>query len=148
MTANNKLNGPGETRAFSPFLAPEERHELNQAIDFGAAPLPGFADAMRALARGYIDDGDSLKLRAILLLVADLAEQGWEVSSKAGAISFQPPGLTAKGEESIDDIKGRVRQALQVARRRQLAEPSVRAFLEGSERRRVRKDHGLSLIHI
>lgn len=146
MTANDKFHGPGETRAFSPFLAPEERHELNQAIDFGAAPLPGFADAMRALARGYIDDGDSLKLRAILLLVADLAEQGWEVTSKAGAISFLPPGLTAKGEESIDDIKARVRQALQVARRRQLAEPSVRAFLERSERRRVRKDHGKTSI--
>lgn len=146
MTANDKLYGPVETRAFSPFLAPEERRELNQAIDFGAAPLPGFADAMRALARGYIDDGDSLKLRAILLLVADLAEQGWEVTSKAGAISFQPPGLTAKGEESIDDIKARVRQALQVARRRQLAEPSVRAFLERSERRRARKDHGKTSI--
>lgn len=142
MTANDKLYGPGQMRAFSPFLAPAERQELNEAIDFGSAPLPGFADAMRALARGYIDDGDSLKLRAILLLVADLAEQGWQVTSKAGAITFQPPGLAAKGEESIDDIKARVRQALQVARRRQLAEPSVRAFLERSERRRIRKNSG------
>ena len=142
MTANDKLYGPGQTRAFSPFLAPAERHELNKAIDFGNAPLPGFADAMRSLARGYIDDGDSLKLRAILLLVADLAEQGWQVTSKAGAITFQPPGLAAKGEESIEDIKARVRQALQVARRRQLAEPSVKSFLERSERRRTRKDHG------
>ena len=104
--------------------------------------MPGFADAIRALARGYVDDGESLKLRAILLLVADLAEQGWQVTSKAGAILFQPPGLTAKGEESIEDIKARVRQTLQVARRRQLAEPAVSSFLDRSERRRARIGHG------
>ncbi|MCW3838175.1 DUF4338 domain-containing protein [Sphingomonas canadensis] len=142
MAANDELFGPGRIRAFSPFLAPEERHELNKAIDIVGPSVPSFADAMRALARSYIDDGDSLKLRTLLLLIADLSEQGWQVTSKGGAITFQPPGLAAKGQESIEDIKARVRDALQKARRRQLAEPSVRAFLERSERRRCRKDHG------
>lgn len=142
MAANDELFGPGRIRAFSPFLAPEERHELNKAIDYVGPPVPSYADAMRALARSYVDDGDSLKLRALLLLIADLSEQGWQVTTKGGAITFQPPGLAAKGEESIDDIKARVRDALQSARRRQLAEPSVRAFLDRTERRRARKDHG------
>lgn len=142
MAANDELFGPGRIRAFSPFLAPEERLELNRAIDIVGPPMPSYADAMRALARSYIDDGDSLKLRTLLLLIADLSEQGWQVMTKGGAITFQPPGLAAKGQESIEDIKARVRDALQKARRRQLAEPSVRAFLERTERRRFRKDHG------
>ncbi len=142
MAANDDLYGPGRTRAFSPFLAPEERQELNKAIRFVGEPVPSYADAMRSLARRYVDDGDSLKLRAILLLVADLAEQGWQVTTKAGAITFQPPGLAAAGAETIDDIKERVRQALQMARRRQLAEPSVRKFFDRVERRRFRAGYG------
>jgi hypothetical protein len=142
VAANDELFGPGRIRAFSPFLAPEERHELNKAMDIVGPPVPSYADAMRSLARSYIDDGDSLKLRTLLLLIADLSEQGWQVTTKGGAITFQPPGLAAKGQETVEDIKARVRDALQKARRRQLSEPSVRSFLERTERRRFRKDHG------
>lgn len=130
--------GPEEPRAFTPFLAPGERRQLQQFIDFAAKPVPGFADQLRSLARQYVDDGDSLKLRTICLLVADLHEQGWQVSSLGGRITFEPPGLARAQSETIEDIKERVRQALQSARRRQLAEPSVRAFLERTEKRRVR----------
>ena len=57
--------GPGRSRAFSPFLAPDERKKLHLLLDFGDGPPPSFADALRSLARRYIDDGSSEKLRAV-----------------------------------------------------------------------------------
>lgn len=141
MPANNKSLGPGKPRAFAPFLAPAEREQLKDVIGFASEPLPGFADELRSLARRYIDDGDSLKLRAVCLLVADLYEQGWKVFSSGGVISFAPPGLVRQQTETVDDIKRRVRDALQTARRRQLSQPSVRRFLERVERHRLRA-HG------
>jgi hypothetical protein len=138
VSANEKLFGPGKSRAFSPFLAPSEREQLHDVIRFAAEPVPGFADELRVLARRYLDDGDSLKLRTICLLVADLFEQGWQVSSQGGTITFAPPGLVRADSESVEDIKTRVRDTLQAARQRQLAEPSVRRFLERVERRRPR----------
>jgi hypothetical protein len=115
-------------------------------IAFASEPLPGFADELRSLARRYIDDGDSLKLRAVCLLVADLYEQGWKVFSNGGVISFAPPGLVRQQAETVDDIKRRVRDALQTARRRQLSGPSVRRFLERVERHRLRSHGGKSSI--
>lgn len=138
MSAKNKLFGPGPSRAFSPYLAPGERQQLHEAIRFDAEPIPGFADELRSLARRFVDDGDSLKLRTICLLVADLFEQGWRVSSKGGTITFSPPGLVRAESETVDDIKARVRDALQTARQRQLETPSVRRFLEAAERHRPR----------
>lgn len=139
MSASNKLSEPGRSRAFSPFLAPNEHKHLQQVIDFTGTPVPGFADELRALARRFVDDGDSLKLRAICLLLADLFEQGWSVSTgDDGRFRFQPPGLVRGEAETVDDVKARVRQTMQSARLRQLAEPSVRSFLERTEKRRIR----------
>jgi hypothetical protein len=129
---------PGSVRTFSPFLAPEEKEQLRALLDFGDGPPPSFADAMRALARQYIDDGASVKLRAICLLVADLFEQGWRVSVEDGKILFEPPGITRSGVQTVDDVKARVRAALQTARQRQLKEPSVVSFLRRMERRAQR----------
>ena len=147
MVTNTELFGPEQSRAFSPYLAPNERQHLREVIDFTGKPVPGFADELRTLARRYVDDGDSLKLRAVCLLVADLFEQGWQINTTGGGISFAPPGLTRAGAETIDDIKIRVRSALQSARRRQLAEPSVRKFLERTERRRPRGTAAVASIH-
>lgn len=138
MSADDSIFGPGRSRTFSPYLAPNEREHLRQVIDFSGGALPGFADEVRGLARKYIDDGDSLKLRTVCLLVADLFEQGWKISSVDGSIVFEPPGIARRGEETVDDIKERVRQTLLAARRRQLKEPSVQLFLERTERKRVR----------
>jgi len=146
VSAKEKLFRPGKSRAFSPFLAPSEREQLHDIIRFAADPVPGFADELRSLSRRYVDDGDSLKLRTICLLVADLFEQGWRVSSQGGTISFAPPGLAAVGSETVEDIKARVRETLQAARLRQLGEPSVRRFLERVERRRPRLHGGRSSV--
>lgn len=125
-------------RKFAPFLAPGERDQLHGLLNFAGSPPAGFSDSLRALARSYIDDGDSAKLRAVCLLIADLLEQGWGVSFEREGLHFKPPGIETSTEHSMEDIKLRIRSALQVARRRQLAEPSVRAFIVRMERRTIR----------
>lgn len=134
MASNDKHFGPGRLRAFSPFLAPGERQQLHELLNFGEGDAPTFADELRALARRYVDDGDSRKLRAVCLLVADLCDQGWQVEIEADRITFAPPGGLRGGRESVEDVKARVRKALQAARRRQLQEPSVQHFLTRMER--------------
>ncbi|WP_245410691.1 Druantia anti-phage system protein DruA [Notoacmeibacter marinus] len=148
MAENEELFGPGRQRAFSPYLAPGERKTLRSVMDFAGQPIPSFADELRSLARRFIDDGDSLKLRTICLLVADLFEQGWRVAFEPNRMLFEPPGIARDGNQSIDDIKARVRQALQVARYRQLQEPSVRNFLTRTERRRPRVGKTASIIDL
>lgn len=148
MSAGDDNLGLQRPRAFAPYLAPGERLQLNKFIDFAITPLPEFADQLRGLARQYVDDGDSLKLRAICLLVADLYEQGWQISSRGERITFDPPGLARAQSETIDDIKQRVRQALQSARRRQLSEPSVKAFLDRTEKRRMRGTTRASILDL
>lgn len=127
-----------DLRKFAPFLAPDERDRLHGLLNFAGPTPPGFAESLRGLARSYIDDGDSTKLRAVCLLVADLLEQGWQVSYEAEGLHFNPPGIATSTEHSVDDVKSRIRSALQVARGRQLAETSVRAFIARMERRTLR----------
>lgn len=148
MSADNELLGPGRQRAFSPFLAPDERRQLNEALTITGDLPRGFADELRALARRYIDDGESVKLRALCLLVADLCEQGWQVAVDQERITFEPPGLKRSGEQSIDDVKARVRAALQTARSRQLSEPSVRLFLARMERPTLRSQGRTSVLDL
>lgn len=138
MAADDELFGPGRLRAFAPYLAPGERQQLHDLLNGDARLVPSFAEALRALARRYIDDGDSAKLRAVCLLVADLCEQGWRVAVEPERIVFEPPGIARGERQSADDIKARVRQTLQIARLRQLGEPSVRQFLVRLERKTLR----------
>ncbi|RWO83720.1 MAG: hypothetical protein EOS18_02370 [Mesorhizobium sp.] len=44
------------SRSFAPFLAPHERKELHSLLKIGEGPPPSFADALRTLARSYVDD--------------------------------------------------------------------------------------------
>ncbi|MGV2113738.1 Druantia anti-phage system protein DruA [Agrobacterium salinitolerans] len=141
--------GPGPVRSFTPFLAPAEKEQLQFLFKVGDSAPPSFADALRDLARQYIDDGASLKLRAICLLVADLVEQGWRVTVNDGNILFEPPGITRSGSQTVDDVKARVRIALQTARQRQLREPSVVSFIRKMEKRTVRSSgHKSSILDL
>jgi hypothetical protein len=125
-------------RPFTPFLAPQERKELHELLNF-AGPTPrGFAQSLRKLARGYVDDGDSTKLRAICLLVADLLDQGWHIAFEGDGLHFNAPGIETSPDQTVDAIKLRIRSALQVARLRQLSEPSVVSFIKRMERRTPR----------
>ncbi|ESY17892.1 hypothetical protein X751_17355 [Mesorhizobium sp. LNJC395A00] len=129
---------PGRFRAFSPFLAPDERKELYSLLKLGEGTPSSFADALRSLARRYIDDGLSAKLRTICLLMADLFEQGWRIAIDESQILFEPPGIARTDGQTVEDVKARVRAALQSARQRQLREPPVAAFLRRMERRTAR----------
>jgi len=126
------------TRPFEPFLSPSEREELHGLLNFNGPRPPQFADSLRNLARRYIDDGDSTNLRAVCLLVADLFDQGWQVSVRKGALLCEPPSISRHGEQTSDDVKMRIRAALQSSRRRQLKEPSVARFIRRMERRTLR----------
>ncbi|MFN3621029.1 MAG: hypothetical protein ACK4S7_12105, partial [Sphingorhabdus sp.] len=112
--------GPSDLRKFAPFLAPDERDQLHGLLNFAGPPPPEFVESLRGLARRYIDDGDSKKLRAICLLIADLLEQGWRVSLETDGLHFKPPGIGTGNGISVEDVKARIRAALQAARRRQL----------------------------
>ena len=146
--ADDDLYGPGRLRAFSPFLAPGERKRLHAALTIPTDAPPSFVADLRALARRYIDDGDSLKLRAVCLLVADLHEHGWRVEVEGGQIVMEPPGLDRSDNESVDQVKDRVRRALHAARSRQLEEPSVRQFLARVERRTLRSGIKASVLDL
>lgn len=134
MSIDDELFGPGRQRSFAPYLAPGERTQLAKLFTAGIAAPAAFADELRSLARRYIDDGDSLKMRAICLLVADLCEQGWSLAIDGGRIVFEPPGIAQKAGESVEEVKARVRMALQKSRLRQLRQPSVQQFLARMER--------------
>ena len=148
MTGVDKTLGPGRQRAFAPYLAPGERKQLHEVLRLDAELPPSFADELRKLARRYVDDGDSVKLRAICLLVADLCEQGWRINIVRGAITFEPPGIAREGHQSVEDVKARVRRTLQAARAKQLQEPSVRAFLTRMERRTLRAQGRYSVLDL
>lgn len=128
-----------DLRPFIPFLAPQEREKLHGLLSFAGPTPPGFAQSLRDLARRYVDDGSSTKLRAICLLIADLLDQGWRVAFEGNGLHFKAPGIEASPGQTVDDIKLRIRSALQVARRRQLSEPSVANFIRRMERRTLRE---------
>ncbi len=79
-------------------------------------------------------------MRAVALVLADLVDQGWEVTvSDVGddCIRLQPPGLHLEGETQ-SMTKDRIRRALVIGRDRQLQDPGVQKFL-GRMHRKVRR---------
>ncbi|HNO73716.1 MAG TPA: DUF4338 domain-containing protein [Accumulibacter sp.] len=84
--------------------------------------------ALRRLHTLWHDEVWSLELRAVGLLLADLLDQGWEISADDNAIHLQPPGLRLVGE-TPEQAKERLRRALQTGRDRQLGDPAVQKFL-------------------
>lgn len=135
----DKLFGrAGRQRPFMPMLAPDKQNMLNNAFRLYAGVEAKFADALRRLSREWIDDSDSLRLRTITLLVADLVEQGWNIRPTGDHYIFEPPGLAIGTDEDVLSVKARVQRSLQVTRDRQLREPSVRAFIQRVERRSAR----------
>lgn len=86
------------------------------------------ADALRRLHTLWCDEPWSLELRAVALLLADLLDQGWDVTATDEAIHLQPPGLRLLGE-TRDEAKERLRRALQTGRDRQLSDRGVQKFL-------------------
>lgn len=95
---------------------------------------------LRRLVENWQGQGWSVELRAVSLVLADLVDQGWEVSvSDEGddCIRLQPPGLHVDGE-SQNMTKDRIRRALVIGRDRQLQDAGVKKFL-GRMHRTVRR---------
>lgn len=139
---------PPNARPFEPFLDPGERAELHGLLDFKGSTPPRFADSLRELARKHIDEGNSTKLRAVCLLVADLFDQGWHVSVRRGELLCEPPTIDRHDDQTVNDVKLRVRAALQASRRRQLEEPSVASFIQRMERRTLRPQGRTSVLDL
>lgn len=129
-----------ELREVAPALPPEVQHRLfsrlraeqDRLVDAGK--LETFAAALRDLIDEWADDPHSLMLRSTCLLVADLIDQGWEFAIGTDRVTLKPPGLTPGPGTSPQQIKERIRRALQAGRTRQLQEPSVRQFVRRMER--------------
>lgn len=146
MDEEDKLFGrAGRQRSFMPTLGPDDQNIFSNVVRLYSGAEPRFANAFRRLAREWIDDGESLDLRALLLLVADLADQGWRIRPAGDRFVFEPPGL-AKGDGDVEAVKARVQKSLQIPRNRQLQEPSVRAFIRRMERSSPRIDGRMTSI--
>ena len=124
----------GRHRAMTPTLGPGDQRRLLNVLKLEGGVEANFADALRRLARQWIDDVPSLELRTTLLLTADLYDQGWTIRLAPDHFVFEPPGLSRGNDGSVMDVKERVQKALQLGRQRQLREPSVRAFVARMEK--------------
>jgi hypothetical protein len=129
-----------ELREVAPALPPEVQHRLFSRLRaeedrlLGAGKLESFSTALRELIDEWDGDPHSLMLRTTCLLLADLIDQGWEFAIGTDRVTLKPPALTAGSGVSPEQIKERIRHALQAGRTRQLQESSVRQFIRRMER--------------
>lgn len=125
------LNGGAAQRYFVSFASQLE--DLNEE-DGGTAASRMRLLRTRAMADARADVGaDCQPTRLIVSLLCDLAAQGWRVRVDGENVFLSPPQL----HNERDADKERVRRALALARDEQLSEPSVRAFVQGMESRRL-----------
>src|SRR5438046_2474695 len=116
------LKTPGTVREIRTFLGAARHREMANYIAQlkcinGAKEL---SSALRTTAKGMIGTTEEDRaLKPLYLVIADLWDQGWDVSVQEDRLTFSPPGLAATNGESVDDIKSRIRRALRVGRDRQ-----------------------------
>src|SRR5262245_45503129 len=105
---------PGSVREVRTFLGAARHREMADYIAQlkcinGAKEL---SSALRASANGMVGkSSEDHALKALYLVIADLWDQGWDVSVQEDRLTFAPPGLSAATGESADDIKVRIRRA-------------------------------------
>lgn len=117
-----------ELRRVTPDLPPRVLAKLSAYIEVKRSEgRETLTASLRKLHDLWQGEAWSLELRAVALVLADLIDQGWDVIANDTAIHLQPPGLRLVGE-TAEEAKSRLRQALQVTRDRQLAEPNVQRF--------------------
>jgi hypothetical protein len=139
---------PGATRVIRPSLPPGVMTLINAFIDANdQCSRPDLARKLRKIHVDWQSEAWSLKLRAVALVIADLLDQGWMVAAVGDSIELRPPGLLLPGE-TVERAKKRLREALLVARRRQLEEPGVLRFLQRMHRVVRRQNHPTSIAHL
>lgn len=143
--AANRADEVPTLRTISPNLSKKVLGKLSAFIE---VKRQGSRDSLAASLRRLHDlwEGEawSLELRAVALVLADLIDQGWEVTTEQEKIHLLPPGLRLVGE-TIQQAKERLRKALQIGRDRQLADAGVQNFL-GRMHRVVPREVGRSSI--
>lgn len=106
---------------------------LNASADADPTERGGF---LRKHLSESADDVQLQRLDVVLSLLADLADQGWDITVNKGEIFVAPSQLTPKTGETIEHAKRRARMGLQRASNRQLAQESVAEFIASMERKR------------
>ena len=125
---------PGDLRSISPALPRQASRLINALLDVHSdLPLPQRIQRLRDVSTRWENEGWSLDLRAVALVLADLLEQGWGVLPVGRSIELRPPGSRLEGE-TRDSARERLRHGLRAHRARQLAEPGVVAFLRRMHR--------------
>lgn len=104
------------------------------------------ADRDRYLALAATLPGHQrLRARALVLVLTDLALQGWRIQpAGGGGLSVEPP--TQGVNPSLE--KRRVQAQLHIERDRQLQAPPVRAFVREMERRRIHQGRLVSVFDL
>lgn len=142
---NGGLEQSPELRSVTPNLPPHVLHKLSAYIEIKReVGREALTASLRKLQQLWQGETWSLELRAVALVLADLIDQGWDVTADDTAIHLQPPGLRVVGE-TIEEAKARLRRALQINRDKQLAEPNVQRFF-GRMHRVVPRTTGRSSI--
>ena len=125
---NGGVGQPPDLRSVTPNLPPHVFRKLSAYIEIKReAGREALTASLRKLQQLWQGEQWSLELRAVALVLADLIDQGWDVTADDTAIHLQPPGLRVVGE-TIEEAKARLRRALQINRDKQLAEPNVQRF--------------------
>jgi hypothetical protein len=125
---------PGRIRAITPSLPEQALVLINAVLDVHQdLPPAKLVEKLRRLSERWKNEGWSLELRAVALVLADLLEQSWGVVPVGRTIELRPPGMRLDGE-TREAAKERLRAGLRVHRARQLAEPGVIAFLQRMHR--------------
>lgn len=122
--------GTPQLRTITPDLPRQVLGKLSAFIEVKrAVGREKLATSLRQLQDLWQDEIWSLQLRAVALMLADLVDQGWDITVQDATIQLQPPGLRLI-DETREQSKQRLRSALQTGRDRQLADPGVQKFLE------------------
>lgn len=132
------------TRSFRPTaLNRAQLDDLLRAVHASQLGDPlTLAKALRTLAdtcqgtRQIEHEAHPLVLAVASSVLADLIEQGWEVTSDGYEIYVTPPDIGPTSSDSVDRVKARIRNALMMSSDRQLATSATREFIQMMERQR------------
>lgn len=130
----------GEVKLFDPQLLSKE--QLETVIDIVKSTSPDDPNnRVRALRfHTHVNGTDSVELHRLSVtcsILADLVDQGWRVFEERQQIFIQSPPMIYHKQEDIKSAKARFRESLYRSSNRQIAAPSVNAFIEKME---VEKD--------
>lgn len=137
----------GRVVRFDPILTPGHTEEFFLLVSQLGERFE-IAARKRALDLCQSISSEDRRYRAVLLLAADLVSQGWTLESHRSSLWATPASAAASDEETVEEVKSRLRATLQTARNRQLLTPSVRSFIRRMERPHFVKGAAVSVLNL